>query len=433
MKIDRVLAHRIASIAIPAVITNITTPLLALSDVAILGHAGSAALLAGIAVGGTMFNMLYWLFGFLRMGSSGLTAQALGSRREPRVVLYQALTLGIGVGLAMIALQSLLGGLLLRLIDADPTASVLAAQYFDICIWGAPAALGMLALTGWCVGMQNSRLPMLTSIFINVLNILLSLLLVFGMGMSIDGVATGTLVSQWAGFMLTLILIARRYRLYRVAMEDCQRGIGRFFRVNADIMLRTVCLIAVTVWFTHAGASQGDVVLAANVLLLQFFTFFSFFMDGLAFAGEALVGNYFGARNGAMLRLSVRYLLVAGTVIAMIFTLFYAAGGERVLLLLTSDASIVATASRYTMWVVSVPLLGYMAFTWDGIFIGLTATRYMLLSMAAATAVYFAVYLLASAAMGNHGLWLAFVAYLFTRGALLALMYRTRYLPYSAM
>lgn len=423
---DRRLARSIAAIAIPAVITNITTPILALSDVAILGHAGSAVLLAAIAVGGTMFNMLYWLFGFLRMGTSGLTAQTYGSAGNTRVVLYQALGLATGIGVAMIALQIPLEGLLLFLIEADEPAAALASAYFRICIWGAPASLGMSALTGWCVGMQNSRLPMWTSIFINLLNILLSVVLVFGVGMKIEGVALGTLTAQWAGFLLTLLLIGRRYGYRRVAVASCLKGFGRLFRINTDILLRTVCLVGVTVWFTRQGAAQGDVMLATNVLLLQFFTFFSFFMDGLAFAGEALVGKYFGRSDAVMLGRSVRYLLGAGGGVALLFTLVYAVGADMVCGWLTTDQRVVASAAEYSLWVASIPVMGFMAFSWDGIFIGLTATRSMLLSMAVATAVYFAVYFTAFPTMGNHGLWLAFVSYLLTRGIVLSICYRRR-------
>lgn len=420
---NRRLAGRIAAIAIPAIITNITTPLLALSDVAILGHAGSAPLLAAIAVGGTMFNMLYWLFGFLRMGSSGLTAQACGAGSSTFAVLYRSLLLGVGIGTLMVVLQRPLLSLLLMLIEADGGTSALASSYYNICVYGAPATLGMLSLTGWCVGMQNSRLPMYTSIFINVLNILLSVWMVFGLGMSIRGVAAGTLTSQWAGFILTLYLIRRKYGLRAVPVREWVSGLGHFFRVNLDIMLRTACLIGVTLWFTRTGASQGDVVLAANVLLMQFFTFFSFFIDGIAFAGEALVGHYHGARNEEMLRRCVRYLLVAGFITALVFTVLYAVGSDVAIGLLTTDGAVVDTASEYTLWVLSIPLMGFMAFTFDGVFIGLTATRAMLLSMALATAVYFAVYAATFRAMGNHGLWLAFVAYLGVRGVCLAVAF----------
>lgn len=427
---DRQLMRSIAAIAVPAVVTNITTPLLALSDVAILGHAGSAVLLAGIAVGGTMFNMLYWLFGFLRMGTSGLTAQAAGARCDTSTVLYQALIVAVGVGVAMIALQNVLCAAILGMIDADAMAAALAERYFRICVWGAPATLGTLALTGWCVGIQNARLPMYTSIFVNVLNIALSVWLVFGESLGIKGVAYGTLLAQWAGFMLALALIIRRYRPTRVKLERLCYGVGRFFRVNVDIMLRTVCLIAVTVWFTRTGATQGDVMLAVNVVLMQFFTLFSYFMDGLANAAEAIVGNCRGAGNRILENRSVRYLLCAGVIVAVVFTALYAGAGEWALSLLSDDADVVCAAREYTAWVVSVPLMAFMAFTWDGVYIGLAATRRMLLSMFLATGVYFAVYYLAFPHLGNHGLWLAFVCYLLTRGVALGIMYR--YLPYSS-
>lgn len=423
---DKRLLRNITALSLPAIITNITTPLLALTDTAIAGHMGGAVFIAAIAVGGTMFNMLYWLCGFLRMGSSGLTAQALGAgdMRGTHIILTRALALAALTGLLMIALRRPIAEGLLTIIDTDSATHGQAIQYFMICIWGAPATLGMFALTGWCIGMQNSRLPMWTSLLIDVLNIALSLTLVLALRLKIEGIAIGTLTAQWAGFIVCLTLSIRCYGWQWICLKELIKGIGRFFRINTDIFLRTLCLVAVTMWFTRTGAIQGALMLAVNALLMQLFTLFSFFMDGLAFAGEALCGRYLGAGDTDRLRKSTHAILSIGGVLAIIFTLLYIAGGQQLIAWLCDDHEVVVAAGEYFAWAVSIPLVAFAAFMWDGIFIGITRTRAMLASMASATAVYFACYFITFSSMGNHGLWIAFLAYLFTRGVVLTMLGR---------
>lgn len=419
--------RKIASLAIPAVVTNVTTPLLALCDTAIVGHMGSAVYIAAIAVGGTMFNMLYWLFGFLRMGASGTTAQALGAGDKAGVntIFHRGLLMAAAAGVMMILLRGPLASGLLLLIDAEGETRALAATYFGICIWGAPAVLGTFALIGWLLGMQNSRIPMWVSIFINVFNIALSLTLVYGVGMGIRGVATGTLCAQWAGFLLTAGAAIRRYGRPRAAWGTVieRSGLKRFFRINTDIFLRTVCLVAITLWFTRVGATQGDVMLAVNTLLMQLFTIFSYMMDGIAFAGEALCGLNAGAGKRDELRRTVRALCLLGLVCSALFTVVYFAGGDAFLSLLSSDREVVARSEEYFGWAVSIPLVSVMAFVMDGVMIGLTRTRAMLASMAIGAAVYFTLYALLFPSMGNHGLWIAFLSYLLVRSLTLTGIY----------
>ena len=420
--------HRkeILAIAVPAIISNITTPLLGLVDVAITGRIGAAVYIGAIAVGGTMFNMLYWLFGFLRMGSSGLTAQAYGASdaRGQALVLWRALLVGALAGMVMIGLSQPLCSVVLGFMDADGATASLAASYFRICIWGAPAVMCTYALSGWFLGMQDSRMLMVTSIVINVVNIAVSLAFVYGLGWQIEGVACGTLVAQWTGFATGLWLL-RRYRVGRPDWRQTARGseLRRFFKVNADMMLRTACLIAVTVWFTKTGASQGAVILAVNTLLMQLFLLFSYMMDGFAFAGEALAGRYVGARDFASLHRCVRRLFVWGGIWAILFTALYFFGGEGFLGLLSSDSDVIAASRDYYLWAVSVPLAGFAAFAWDGVFIGATLTRQLLLSMAAAMAAFFILYFSLFNIMGNHALWLAFTVYLFLRGFIQTILY----------
>lgn len=428
--------RHILALSIPSIVTNITTPLLGMTDVAIAGHMGSAVYIAAIAVGGNMFNMLYWLLGFLRMGSSGMTAQAYGANNhgEAALVLWRSLLLAMAIGLVFVAMQTPLCRLLLDWMDVEGDTGRLASEYFHLLIWGAPAALGSFALTGWFLGMQNSRAPMWVSLTMDVTNIAASLLLVYAAGMGLRGLALGTLIAQWGGLLLALAICVRRYHPKFPPLGEIMRGDGilRYFRINTDIFLRTVCLVAVTLWFTRTGASQGPVVLAVNALLMQLFTFFSFFMDGFAFSGEALCGRYKGAGDGASFRLAVRMLFLVSGVLAALFTLFYLLSGTGFLHLLSDDPDVVATSADYFGWAVTIPVAGFVAFTADGIFIGSTATRRMLVSMACATAVFFAVYFLAFPTMHNHGLWLAFIAYLLTRGAVLLALMRGIQPPYSA-
>ena len=413
----------IAALSLPAVITNITTPILALTDVAIVGHMGSAIFIAAIAVGGTMFNTMFWLFGFLRMGSSGLTAQAYGAgdRRGAQTVLARSLLLALLIGIAMIAAREPVCSLLFDLLDVDGSTASVARSYFMIVVWSAPAVLGLYSLTGWFVGMQDSRTPMWVSLFVDVFNIGASLMFVFLIRMKIEGVATGTLVAQWAGFLLALFLAVRQYGWHKVGFRNLIDGLPRFFRINSDIFLRTVCLVAVTLWFTRTGAMQGPVMLAVNALLMQLFTLYSFFMDGLAFASEALCGRYLGAGDRPMLSLSVRSLMGVGIILALVFTAVYVGCGEWVMELLSSDRPVVELARHYSVWAMMVPLVGFGAFLWDGVFIGLTRTRMMLISMATAMLTFFALYYLLFPMLGNHGLWIAFLGYLLMRGVVLTI------------
>lgn len=413
--------EKILRLAVPSIISNLTVPLLGLVDVSIVGHLGSAAYIGAIAVGGMLFNILYWSFGFLRMGTSGLTSQALGRRdlAETARVLARAVCIGGGIACLLLLFQYPLGKLAFRLIGTGEEVGLPAERYFFICIWGAPAVLALYGFSGWFIGMQNSRFPMFIAVTQNVINIIASLLFVFGLGMKVEGVALGTLIAQWSGLGMAVGFWLRYYgrlkphfgfrRIWQAA------AMRRFFSVNRDIFLRTLCLIAVTAFFTSAGARQGDIILAVNTLLMQLFTLFSYVMDGFAYAGEALAGKYTGAGNKQLFKLAVRRLFYWGTGLSLLFTALYGTGGEAFLRLLTDDASVITTAGTYFYWALAIPLAGFAAFLWDGIFIGATATRFMLYSMAVATIAFFGLYATCRGALGNHALWMAFLVYLFLR------------------
>ena len=427
---------QILQIALPSIVSNITVPLLGLIDVAIVGHLGAAAYIGAIAVGGMLFNIIYWIFGFLRMGTSGMTSQAYGKRDLPEVVRLLIRSVGIGmiVACCLLLLQVPIRQAAFLVIHPTEKVRELATLYFHICIWGAPAMLGLYGLSGWYIGMQNSRIPMYIAITQNIVNIIASLSLVYLAGMKVEGVALGTLIAQYAGFLMGITLWMRHYgklkkyvtvTKYTLRITGDGPGAGsiwqkeamiRFFRVNRDIFLRTLCLVAVTLFFTSAGASQGVIILAVNTLLMQLFTLFSYVMDGFAYAGEALSGRYIGARNREAFMDTTRRLFAWGGAMAMFFTLVYALGGSAFLGLLTDDREVIAAADSYFYWALAIPVAGTAAFIWDGIFIGATATREMLLSMAVAAVSFFALYYGLRPLLGNHALWLAFLTYLLMRG-----------------
>lgn len=413
----------ILRIALPSIVANITVPLLGLVDVAITGHLGNAAYIGAIAVGSMIFNVIYWVFGFLRMGTSGMTSQAYGRHDTAgaMLLLARALCVGLGVALVVVALQRPLLHLALVATGADMSLQPLVRTYFGICVWGAPAMLCLYAFTGWFIGMQDTRVTMTVSIVQNVVNIAASLLLVYGCGMKIEGVATGTLVAQYAGVLVAVAFVVARFRHVfgvlswrRVFRAD---ALARFFTVNRDIFLRTLFLVAVNLFFVSAGAAQGTVLLAVNTLLMQLFTLFSYVMDGFANAGEALCGKYVGAADKGAFAAVVRRLFGWGTVVAAAYTAVYVAGGNALLSLLTDETCVLAAARAYLPWAVAIPAAGMAAFVWDGIFIGITDTRGMLVSSLLSSLLFFAVWLAASPHMHNHGLWMAFIVYLAARGA----------------
>lgn len=426
-RVSKYMNRRILALAIPSVIANVTTPLLGLVDTAITGHMGSAVYIGAISVGGVMFNMIYWLFSFLRAGTSGLAAQAWGAddRNAQELVLFRSLLVALSAGFMLIVLQWPLRWAITWFVNPDPVTGSLAARYFSILIYGAPAVLATYAMSGWFLGMQNSRMLMVSSIVVNVVNIFVSLLLVYVAGWQIEGVAVGSLVAQWCGFGVGIVLL-RRYRLRFPSFNKIVSGseLQRFFRINLDVMLRTVCLMAVTLWFTKTGASQGAVILAVNTLLMQLFLLFSYMMDGFAFAAEALVGRFVGAMQYVSLRRCVKHVMGWGVAMAVTFTVLYFFGGEAFLGILTADGDVIGASAEYWLWAVTVPFAGFASFAWDGVFIGATLSRQLLVSMSGAMAVFFIVEIIFFPTMGNHALWLAFILYLAMRGFLQTIIYR---------
>ena len=422
----------ILRIALPAIAANITVPLLGLVDVAITGHLGNAAYIGAIAVGSMIFNVVYWVFGFLRMGTSGMASQAYGrgDTAEALNLLARGLCAGLAVAGAVLVLQRPLLTLALTVIGANADLLPLVNTYFDICVWGAPAMLCLYALTGWFIGMQDTRVTMAASIVQNIVNIVASLTLVYGFGMKIEGVATGTLIAQYAGLLTALAFFVARFgskiRLIDIREVVRSEALLRFFNVNRNIFIRTLFIVAVNLFFVSAGATHGTMTLAVNTLLMQLFTLFSYVMDGFANAGEALCGKYTGADDRGAFFATVKRLFAWGAALTVAYTAVYALGGSAFLALLTDDSQVLHAAGAYLPWAIAIPAAGVAAFVWDGVFIGTTDTRGMLVSSAVSALLFFGIYLLASPTLPNHGLWLAFIAYLLARGVVQTIIFRNK-------
>lgn len=418
----------ILRLALPSIATNITVPLLGLCDTSISGHLGSGLYLAAIAVGTMAVNSVFWILGFLRMGTTGLTAQAYGAGDPPlqRLLFTRASLLALAAGILLILLHSPLCALIMSLIAPEEGVKALASQYFSTVIFGAPAMLCTMVASGWLLGMQTSVQPMIIAISTNALNILLSLLFAFGFGMGFAGTALGTLAAQWTGLFIALFLVwrfaGRRLPLAPLREALKKGGWGRFAGVNLYIFLRSFCIIAVTMAVTALGARLGTAVLAANVVIMQFFHIFSYFMDGFAFAGEALAGKATGRRDKALLGNTVAHLSLWGIGVTALFILIYATWGLTLSSFITDDPATLALIGELDSWLWIPALCGAAAFILDGIFIGLTATRSMLVSTLLGLA-GFAVTMKLMPSAGNDGLWTAFSIYLALRGLWLALRY----------
>jgi len=418
---------QILHIALPSIISNITVPLLALVDTTIVGHLGSASYIAAIALGGMIFNMIYWLFNFLRMGTGGLTAQAYGANQHQATsyILLRSLTIAGGIALTLLLLQRPIFQVTFHFVTATTEVRSLASIYFNILIWGAPAMLALYSFTGWFLGMQNARIPMCIAITQNVVNIAVSTLLVFGCHLKIEGVALGTLISQYTALLLAVIFCLTKFDVKQhfelKAILDINT-LKRFFQINRDIFLRTLCLIAVTTYFTSAGSTQGELTLAANTLLMQFFIIFSYFMDGFAYAGEALGGRYFGAHDRLNFQRVTRCLFAWGGALSVLFFFIYFLSGTSLLHLLTNDSQVINRAQQYLPIIYFIPLISFAAFLFDGLYIGTTATRYMLISMFCASAAFFV--LINVCTLSNTLLWLAFLVYLGGRGLMQAFLFK---------
>lgn len=413
---------RIFRLAIPNIISNITVPLLGMIDIAIAGHLGSAMYIGAIALASNIFNMIYWNFGFIRMSSSGFTAQAYGARDfgEAMNVLLRSLVVGLGFGLLIVLLQTPIESFSISLIKSGIETKRNVEFYFRICVWSAPAVLGVYAFKGWFIGMQNATLPMIIAILNNVLNIILSFMFVFGFGMQIKGIALGTMLSQIITFIVSAALWLkyygrlRKYINLQTILDKSQLRL--FFKVNGDTFVRTFLLTLVTTFFTFASSGLGDTILAVNALLMQFFMLFSYFMDGFAYAAEALTGRFIGAKNEALLRHMIKRVFMWGFIVSAASALLYIFFPNQILHILTNNSEVIETTKSFTFWTILIPITGFAAFLWDGIYIGATASKEMRNAMILSSICFFICYYVTKSFLDNNALWLSFILYLTMRG-----------------
>lgn len=406
-------------------ISNIIIPMLGMVDTAIAGYIGEDVNIAALAIGTTIFNFIYWNCAFLRMGTSGITAQAYGAGnwKECANMLIRALWLACIIAILLLAFQKPVGHFSLYIMQGSETVQQLAGEYFFVRIWAVPASISLFAIHGWFIGMQDAKTPMLISIMSVIINTVFSLLFVFRFDMGIAGIAWGTVVAQYAGLLVSCILWFIKYRSY-IPYFDIRESIRmapvvHFLHVNKDIFLRTACVVAVYTFFTAASARFGDTTLATNALLMQLFTLFSYMSDGFAYAAEALSGRFVGERNVDKLKRYIRHLMYWAIIIAGLYVFIYLIAWKQILMIFSPSEEVIRTAGRYIGWIIAVPLAGSIPFMIDGIMIGATKTKILRNTVFIATLLFFGSFYALAPLLGNTALWVAFLLFLLFRGILL--------------
>ncbi|MDD2635495.1 MAG: MATE family efflux transporter [Bacteroidales bacterium] len=415
--------RRILKLAIPNVISNITVPFVGIVDIALVGRMGSAAYIGGVGFGTIVFTLIYTGLAFLRMGTTGLTAQAYGASdyRESANALLRALLFALLAAILLIFLQSPIKQILILNLKGSEQALRYAAEYFSIRIWAAPATLSVFVFMGWFIGMQNSKTPMIITIIISVSNIILSSVFVLFVGMKIEGVALGTVISQYIGLICSigffLVKYSRMTGFFRWKSVIVPGKVKRFFSVSGDIFIRSILLTGSFFVFNAVSASLGDNVLALNSVMLQFLWFFAYVIDGFAYAGGTLAGRYTGAKNHNDLILSIKKSVLFGLYIAIAFTVIYVISAKFIFLALTDNHDVIALADSFKYWLWLIPFASFLAFLYDGIYVGATATATMRNIMIVSVLVIFIPLLFTfKYYWANHGMWLAMIIMLISRG-----------------
>jgi MATE family multidrug resistance protein len=436
LKTKKKINKEILRLAIPNIITNLTVPLLSSVDTALMGHLGELYYLGAIAVGGIIFNFVYWGMGFLRMGTTGLTAQAFGEKNDTESVhiLVRALLTSLGLSILIILLRGFIVDISFFLIDATPQVEIHAREYYSIRILAAPSTLGLYVFTGWFLGMQNAKYPLILAIITNVLNIVFNLGFIKIFDMDVDGVAWGTVCANYLGMIVAFLLFYRSYHRM-TALLDIQslldwKSFYKFFRIGRDIFIRTLILIFSFSFFMAKSAEAGDLILAANSILINLWTIMSFGIDGFAFATESLVGRYIGARDEKYMRSSIIYSFMWGVGLGIIFSLVYIFYAHEVISIFTNQASVIMLALSLMIWTQIAPVISSFSYIWDGIFIGATATGAMRNSMMISLFMfYLPAYFLGRPIFGDHTVWIALTVFMVARGVTLALHYKGHVLP----
>jgi MATE family multidrug resistance protein len=421
-------------IAAPLILSNISVPLLGMVDTAVTGHLDSAVYLGAVAIGSTIFSFLYSGVNFLRMGTTGITAQCFGASDDDglRVALGQSLVVATAIAFLLILLQVPLNALATNLLGAGPEVAGYASEYFSIRIWSAPATLANYALIGWFIGLQNTRVPLYIVLAINLTNIMLDLVFVLLLGMKVDGVATASVIAEFTGAAvgISFATIELRRRGGHLVMSHLTtlKEYAQFFSINANLFVRTMALMFTFAFVTAAGARMGGLILAANAVLMNLMNLIAFALDGLAHAAEALVGKAVGARDRQAMHRSVQLTMRWSFCMAVSFSILFWFTGPSFVRLLTDIPEVVNTTLQYLPWVVAAPVIALWAYIYDGVFVGATRAKEMRNSMVASTFLVFVPAWFAFRFLGNHGLWLAFMIFLASRGLGMHIYYRKRVL-----
>ncbi len=422
--------REVVRLAIPSILANITVPLVGIVDTAIAGHLGDAALIGGIAIGTMLFDLLYWNMGFLRVGTGGITAQAYGrgDMKASIGTFSQGIATSLIVSLLVLAIQWLFAEGMFLLVDCSPEVERVARNYFFIRIWAAPATLALFVFKGWFIGMQNTVFPMITDLWVNIVNMLASWLLSFYTPLGISGVAVGTLVAQWTGLVLALLLMRSKYRdlLQKTTILHSMKWkyFKRFFSVNSFLFVRSMLMLVVYEGFTIFAARFGDVELAVSSVMMKLLMLYSYFVDGFAYAGEAMAGRYIGEQNRSSLNETVKYVFLWGAVIGVVSTVAYAVFPRAIIGLLTDNAEVIGASESYLFWLLLMPVLSCVAFIWDGIYIGATASRPLMVCMIWSAAGFIAAFYLCAPHFGAQALYIAYFVHLIARSVYLTLVAR---------
>jgi MATE family multidrug resistance protein len=419
--------REILKLAIPNIVSNISVPLLSTVDTALMGHQSSLHL-AAVGIASMVFNLIYWNFGFLRMGTTGLTAQAYGEKNQKKltVTLFQALFLSFIISLVLILFQKPIVEFVSFSMNVEKSYAPLVEAYFDIRIFAAPASLALYVLFGWFFGMQNALIPLLLTIVINLVNIIFSYFFVNTLNLGIKGVAYGTLIAQYSGVILALIFLYRyKKELVVVSLKEVidKKQLSKFLNINKDIFVRTVALTFAFAFFYAQSAKEGELALAVTVILLQFLSWVSFGIDGFAYAAESLVGKYFGAKDSKNFYKAIKYSFYWGFFLALLYALIYYFFAENILNIYTDKENLIQKVKPYLGWTIVMGFAGVLAFVWDGVFIGMTASKAMRDSVLLSLTLFVAVFYLLKSYHSLHLYWFSFMLFLFLRGVLQSFMF----------
>jgi MATE family multidrug resistance protein len=417
----------VLKLAVPSILANITVPLVGMVDLAIAGRLGDASVIGAVAIATMLFDLLYWNMAFLRLGTGGLIAQAFGrgDNKEISRVFVQGISTATLLALFVLAIQYLFVKVAFLFIECTPQVQNLATEYFFIRIWAAPATVSLYVFKGFFIGMQNTVIPMAVELTINITNILASIYFALYTPMGFAGIAAGTVVAQYSGMALSIVFLFSRYRYLfaDVKILACIKlgEMKSFFVLNADLLVRSLCFLFVYVGFTSLSAKYGDVALAVCSIMMKLMMLFSYFVDGFAYAAEALTGRFIGAKDATSLHRAIKIIFVWSGIIGVVSTFVYLVAADDMILLMTKDTNVIEASGEYIGWMLVMPIISCLAFTWDGVYIGATASKAIRNSMLWAVVGFFAVYYALSHSLGLHALWGAYIIHLLARSAYLTI------------